>query len=274
MMCSVSRSGKRLVGRLTERAARTSSSDPVGLLVPSDDAQAGRREGAPDLRLAVDEDARRQEPTAAAGSAVARADRGRELRGERRRGGWPRGWRGRGRTARRPWAALPARAATRTPLRPAFWSVDSTAMGSVSMARDLAGSEQAGRDREDARSRADVEDRGATHAAPPSSQRSSPARQSLVVGCRPVPKAMPGSSATTMSPGTASWSRQVGLMTMRRPIRRTGKCSFQAVAQSSSWTTPTSRSPMGRRPKAVRWPRRMRVSATAASAARRSRAGR
>ena len=28
-------------------------------------------------------------------------------------------------------------------------------------------------------------------------------------------------------------------MTMRRPMRRTGKCSFQAVAQSSSWTALT-----------------------------------
>ena len=43
-------------------------------------------------------------------------------------------------------------------------------------------------------------------------------------------------------------------MTSRRPIRRTGKWAFQAWAQSASWTTDTSSSPIGRRLNAWRWP--------------------
>ena len=39
------------------------------------------------------------------------------------------------------------------------------------------------------------------------------------------------------SPSSGACSRQVGLITSRCPTRSTGKCSFQASAQSASWTT-------------------------------------
>ena len=48
-----------------------------------------------------------------------------------------------------------------------------------------------------------------------------------------------------------------------RPTRSTGKCSFQAAAQSSSWTGWTTSSPMGRRPNAWRWPRSRRTASMA-----------
>ena len=64
--CVVSRRGKRL-GGMVSRPLHVEG-HPVGLLVPPDDAQAGRLEGRHDLRLAVDEDARRQQPAAAAGA--------------------------------------------------------------------------------------------------------------------------------------------------------------------------------------------------------------
>ena len=50
------------------------------------------------------------------------------------------------------------------------------------------------------------------------------------------------------------WRRQVGRITSRRPIRRTGKWAFQALAQSASWTTDSSSSPIGRSSNACRWP--------------------
>ena len=101
--------------------------------------------------------------------------------------------------------------------------------------------------------------RRAARATPRSSAtRSRAARQRRVVGCSPVPKAIPGSRAMTTSPCRRRWRRQVGRMTSRRPTRRTGKWAFQAVAQSASWTTRVSSSPIGRSPNAWRWPRARR----------------
>ncbi len=71
---------------------------------------------------------------------------------------------------------------------------------------------------------------------PASASASTPARHSRVVGCNPVPNAIPGSSARTTSSGARRWRRQVGRITRRRPIRMTGKYAFQASAQSASWT--------------------------------------
>ena len=48
------------------------------------------------------------------------------------------------------------------------------------------------------------------------------ARHSRVVGWRPVPNAMPGSSARTSSSATALWRRHVGRMTSRRPTAAPG----------------------------------------------------
>ena len=53
-------------------------------------------------------------------------------------------------------------------------------------------------------------------------------------------------------------------MTIRRPTRSTGKCAFQALAQSASWTIAAARSPIGRSPKAWRWPSSRSARATAA----------
>ena len=62
-------------------------------------------------------------------------------------------------------------------------------------AADRAGAHQRGPDREDARSPVPTSRTVAPSTSPSSAQRSRPARQSRVVGCSPVPKAMPGSSA-------------------------------------------------------------------------------
>ena len=61
---------------------------------------------------------------------------------------------------------------------------------------------------------------------------------------RPCPGRGPG----RRRPAARRWRRQVGRMTSRRPTRRTGKCAFQASAQSSSWTTRVRRSPIGAQP--------------------------
>ena len=95
-----------------------------------------------------------------------------------------------------------------------------------------------------------------------------------MVGWSPVPNAMPGSSARTTSSGWRRWRRQVGRMTIRRPIRSTGKCAFQAFAQSASRTMAAARSPIGRMPKAWRWPSSRSARATAARIAAASRIGR
>ena len=99
------------------------------------------------------------------------------------------------------------------------------------------------------------------------------ARQSRVVGCRPVPNAIPGSRARTTSSGARRCRRHVGRITSRRPIRMTGKCAFHASAQSASWTSRVVSSPIGRSPNAWRWPRASDASATARADAASSRAG-
>ena len=118
-------------------------------------------------------------------------------------------------------------------------------------ADERAGAQQPGGDREDPRSAADVEEpdgagggrprargrsggrpgppAGPPTSSPSSAQRSMPARQRRVVGWSPVPKAIPGSMAITTSPGCRRWRRQVGRMTIRRPIRSTPTWRFQAV---------------------------------------------
>src|SRR3954451_6379387 len=62
-------------------------------------------------------------------------------------------------------------------------------------------------------------------------------------------------------------------MTMCRPTRRTGKYAFHASAQSSSWTSLVRTGPIGRNPKAWRWPSAASTSPAAAAAVAGSRAG-
>ena len=54
-------------------------------------------------------------------------------------------------------------------------------------------------------------------------------------------------------------------MTSRRPIRSTGKWLFHASAQSASRTRRVRSSPIGRSPKACRWPSALVASSIAAS---------
>ena len=110
--------------------------------------------------------------------------------------------------------------------------------------------------------------------SPRSASDSSAARHSRVVGWRPVPNAIPGSSASTTSSGCRRWRRQVGRITIRRPTRSTGKCAFQAFAQSASRTMLADRSPIGRSPNACRWPRSRSARSTASRTASTSRSGR
>ena len=105
-------------------------------------------------------------------------------------------------------------------------------------------------DRQDPRAAADVEDRAALDRRRRSARLSSAARHSRVVGWRPVPKAMPGSSASTTSSGAAAWRRHVGRMTSRRPTRSTGKCRFHASPSRPrrSGASSARRSAAGRTP--------------------------
>ena len=84
--------------------------------------------------------------------------------------------------------------------------VASTAIGSTSTREDLAGAQQRGGDRQDpgaaARRRGPGRRRASSAPRPPSA--SSAARHSRVVGWSPVPKAIPGSSASTTSSGCAA----------------------------------------------------------------------
>ncbi len=89
------------------------------------------------------------------------------------------------------------------PLRRALATVASTAIGSVSTPSTDAAPELGRRDGQDARAAAHVDRAPAPSMMPSSDQRSMPARHSRVVGWSPVPKAMPGSSARTTSPGCA-----------------------------------------------------------------------
>ena len=137
---------------------------------------------------------------------------------------------------RAPLAGPDARAPS--PLRCALARVASTAIGSTST-REHSSRAQAHRgDRQDPGARADVEHAGRGRLGAPGAPRSaidsSAARHSRVVGWSPVPNAMPGSSASTTSPGSRWWRRHVGRITIRRPTRSTGKCAFHAFAQSAS----------------------------------------
>ncbi len=169
----------------------------------------------------------------------------------------------------------PSRARTRraTWLRRALAMVASTAMGSMSTPTTRAAPKRAAAtDRMPEPQPTSMTD--APSSRPASASRSRPTRQSRVVGWRPVPKAMPGSSAMTTSSATARCRRQVGRMTIRRPSRRTGKWRFQALAQSASWISRVCSSPMGRSPKAWRWPRSASTRAMAAAVASSSVTGR
>ena len=55
-------------------------------------------------------------------------------------------------------------------------------------------------------------------------------------------------------PGWRRWRRHVGRMTSRRPTRSTWNWVFHASAQSASRTIRVVSSPIGRNPKACRWP--------------------
>ena len=102
---------------------------------------------------------------------------------------------------------------------------------------------------------------------PRSASCSSAARQSRVVGCSPVPNAIPGSRARTTSPSAARCRRQVGRITSRRPTRSTGKCRFHSSAQSASSIRRVVTSPIGRRSNTCRWPRACVTSSTVRSTA-------
>ena len=247
---------------------------PVALGVAPGHAQAGRLERGPDVALAVDEDARGEQP-------AARRELRREVGGERdehrrdevgddevegtgaRRAGSRAGRaadarRGSGVRSR----ASPRRRSGPCRRRPARRRRGAPPRSRGSRSRSPTSSSRARPSRAPPRA-----------SRPSSAQRSMPARQSRVVGCRPVPNAIPGSSAMTMSPGRRRWRRHVGRMTIRRPIRRTPTWRFQAVAQSDSWTTCVRSSPISRRSKAWRWPSARSTSSTAARTAVASRAG-
>ncbi len=69
------------------------------------------------------------------------------------------------------------------------------------------------------RSRSRHPGRGSRPGIPRSARSSRAARHRRVVGWSPVPKAIPGSRASTTSPGRRRCRRQVGRTTNRRPIR-------------------------------------------------------
>ena len=165
------------------------------------------------------------------------------------------------------------RASRRTSrFRRALASVASIAIGSVSTPRARAAPSFTAAIARMPRAAADVEDARRRRGRPGPPAPRCAARHSRVVGWRPVPNAIPGSSAMTTSSGAARCRRQVGRMTSRRPTRRTGKCAFQASAQSASWTTRVRSSPIGRRPNAWRWPSASADLADGALGRRRDRA--
>ena len=111
-----------------------------------------------------------------------------------------------------------------------------------------------GGDRQDPRAAADVEDaRAGERARGRRAPRARPGTAASSGGGRSR-RPCPGRARGRRRPGRGRWRRQVGRMTSRRPTRRTGKCAFQASAQSSSWTIRVRSSPIGRRPNACRWP--------------------
>ena len=224
--------------------------DPVAFRGrPIDDSPAASNAVA-DLRLAVDEDARRQEhaarPQLVAERRRERHEQARDEVGEHdvepaarrsgtlplarpdapRRGGsgarwlpWPR-WRS-GRCRRRGAEAAPSRTAAMARIpRPAPDVEDARAGQPVAI--------------------------GQRPRAPPGRAGSSDGGRSRTP--------CPGRARGPRHRGPARWRRHVGRMTMRRPTRRTGKYAFQASAQSASWTMRVRSSPIGRRPNAWRWP--------------------
>ena len=258
------------------RAARRSGRPDAPRARPSRPRRGARRRRRPaasnaaaDLRLAVDEDPRREQDAARSQLVAERAgqrheDAGDEVGERRRRTAGRRSAgcrRGRGSGAR---AVAPG-------VRGRRLDGDRVGVDADGAAPPRAGSRRWPGSRTRTRRRG----RGRRRAprlgrrAPPAS-----ARHSRVVGWSPVPNAMPGSSARTTSSGDGLWRRQVGRMTSRRPTRRTGKYAFQASAQSASWTIRVRSSPIGRSPKAWRWPSASATRAASASAAAGSRAGR
>ena len=154
------------------------------------------------------------------------------------------------------------------PLRRAFAAVASTAIGSVSTPSTARGPEPRGGDGEDARAAADIE-RARAGDQPASAHASIPARQRRVVGCRPVPNAMPGIE------------RQDHVV-RRSPVAPPRRADHQAPAdaQHREVLLPRRRpvllvhdrtcsSPMWRRPNACRWPSAVRTSDSARRAPRR-----
>ena len=192
-MCVARMSGKRSRARFTGPAAPRRAR-PSRLLVAAHDAQAGRLER---RRTSVSRSTKMPDARSRRRCRRRARTQPRQLGGEvtsRLR----RGWRARGRTARPRPAAMPCRARTRRATRcGARWRrVASTAIGSVSMAAHArAAPSSAAVTARMPEPAPDVEDRGPS-TRPSSAQRSTPARHSRVVGCSPVPKAMPGSSAS------------------------------------------------------------------------------
>ena len=177
-------------GRLGRPRARPSRPRrPPATLKP------GGLERRPDLRLAVDEDARREErparPRARRAAAAASATRTPAMRlartrsngRARRSGGCPRA---RGPGARRGCGGRWPRVA-------------STAIGSVSTPEGRVGAELHRRDRRGSRSRSRRRARARRRAARARPAPRAPARHSRVVGWRPVPNAIPGSRSMTTS---------------------------------------------------------------------------
>ena len=204
---------------MAAQAGRSASSvDPLPLGQAAREVEAGRPQRAAHVALAIDEDAAGHEPPARAAS-----PRGADARGStssdamrlaRTRSNGPSG------AGSEPWRACTRRA---HPLRRAFAGSPRPRSGPCP-APAPGGRRSRPRRGPGCPSRSPRRGRGRRRASPASARRSTPARHSRVVGWRPVPNAIPGSSASTTSPGRRRWRRQVGRMTMRRPIRSTGKC--------------------------------------------------
>ena len=203
-----SRGTARIVRAATVGAVRRGLTrlerDPVALRGPADDRQPGRRQGGPDLILAVDEDPRGEQ-------APVRPELGGEPGRERRRAARRSGSPARDRTAARRSAGCPGGRANRRPRRLRRALARASPRSRSDPCRGpgpTPAPSSAAAIAEDPRAAADVEDADAgarpdRRKRPSSAQRSIPARHSRVVGWRPVPNAMPGSSARTTSRGVA-----------------------------------------------------------------------
>ena len=253
--------GLRPAGRPRARPSRPRAERPTTL-------EAGRLEAA---RTSASRSTKMPDATQrAAGRSSSRRCR-RERRRAARRSGWP----ARHRTApRRSGGSRRAHGSgARARLRRALAIVASMAIGSMSTPSARVAPEPHRGDRQDPRAAADVE-----HAARPAARRSASGleRREAQPGRRvePGPEGHPGIERDDDVVGRArDAAASVGRITSRRPTRSTGKCAFQASAQSASSTRRVRSSPIGRRPNAWRWPSASATSAAAGSAAARSRAG-